>query len=98
MGVYLRRADFLMSEKHLDGAEVGTALEQCRGEAVTQRVGGDVLPYARLQGEVLDDMHYHVAREVCAAAVEEDIVLFAGLYAHLVALTEPEHEFVDGAA
>ena len=48
MGVYLRRADFLMSEKHLDGAEVGAALEQCRGEAVAQRVGGDVLPYARL--------------------------------------------------
>ena len=97
MGVDLCRADFLMSEEHLYRTEVGAAFEECGGEAVAEGVGRDVLLYACLHGEVFDDMHYHVAREVCAAAVEEDIVFFAGLYAHRVALREPEGEFVDGA-
>ena len=38
MGEYLRRADVGMTEKLLDGPDIGAALKHMRREAVTQNV------------------------------------------------------------
>src|SRR6202007_1907469 len=43
MQVDRRLFQITMSQQHLDGAQVGTGLQQMRGEAMTQGVGMDAL-------------------------------------------------------
>ena len=47
VGVNLSRAYALVAEQLLDYAQVGPALEQCRGKGVAERVRTDGLAYAR---------------------------------------------------
>ena len=48
MGVALRGAQLGVSQQLLDGAQVGSALQQMRGKRVAQRVRADAHPGAAL--------------------------------------------------
>ena len=77
--VDLGRGDALVAQHLLDGAQVGTALEQVGGETVAQGVGTDDLAHSGQFTQLLDDMENHLARQHCAAAVQEQDVLAAPL-------------------
>lgn len=74
MQVYLGRGYALMTEHLLDGAQVGSPLEQMGRKGVTQRVGRDVAAYAGSHRQVSDYVVYHEARQLPSAAVEKEDV------------------------
>lgn len=67
-----------MAEHHLDGAEIGAALEQMGGEGVAQGVRSYRTAYACQPGVVADYHEHHVAGESAAAAPEYEGVFVAG--------------------
>ena len=71
--------DALVTQHLLDGAQVGTALEQVGGETVAQGVGADDLAHSGQFTQLLDDMENHLTRQHRAAAVQEQDVLAAAL-------------------
>lgn len=75
----------LMSEHHLDGSQIGSALEQMGGKRMTEGMGRDLLLDARLLTVTLDDIEHHDTRQLPAEAVEEDIILKSALDIELVA-------------
>src|SRR3712207_7463084 len=70
VGVYLGGGDVLMTQHGLNGPQVGTALEERRGETVAQGVGRNGLGDTRLYGLTLDHDEYHGAGEVVARSEE----------------------------
>lgn len=96
VGVDLGGAEVGMAEKRLDDAEVRAALEERCGKGVAEGVGRDSLLDAGELALFLDHDEDHHSCEVVATAVEEDIVLFAGLDLHLPAVVEPEVQFLYG--
>lgn len=79
VGVDLGGGDFLVAQHLLHGAQVGAVLHQLGGEAVTERVGRDVLTDARRLYRLLKEHEDVVAAEVCTVAVEEDVLVLARL-------------------
>ena len=87
----------LMTKHCLDGPEVGTALKEGCGEGVAEGVRRDGLLYAGIAGVLLHHNQNHRSGEMMAAAVQEDIVLLAGLYVlHGVTVDEPQVELTYG--
>src|SRR6185437_6269357 len=73
--VQLGRGEIGMSEHLLDRAQVGTSLEQVRGERVAQEMGVDPLGLEPgLRGELAQDEKDARARERAAARVEEQLL------------------------
>lgn len=98
VGVDLGGGYAFVAEHGLDGAEVGSALEEVGGEGVAEGVGRDVAGDARLGAEFLDEVEDHDSADVFDAALDgdEDVVLVFGRYLPLVAVEEVELEFLDG--
>ena len=95
--VDLGGGDALVPQHLLDGAQVGTTLEQMGGKTVAQGVRTDDLADARQLTQLLDDVKYHLAREHGTTTVEEQDVLAAFL-GHLVGtgLLQIEVNLFDG--
>lgn len=96
MEVDFRCADLLVTQHGLDGTEVGSAFEECGGEAVSEGVRADVLMDAGLFDEEFDEMEDRDARHFLAKAAEEDIVLVTRTDVYVAAVVEVELKFVDG--
>ena len=96
VGVDFGGADILVAQHLLNGTQVGATLKQSRGKGMAQGVGGDGLRDARLQSLALDHDEDHRAREVMAAAIEEDVILFARLDVEVAAVGEPQLQLLDG--
>ena len=71
--------DALVPEHLLDGAQVGSSLEQMGGKGMPQGVWTHGFPDTRPVAQVLDDVENHHASEAVAASVEEEDVLASGL-------------------
>ena len=74
MGVDLRRADALVPEQLLDGAQVAAALDEVRGERVAQRVRADPVGQAVRRGVAADDVEHALPRDAPAAVVQHQRV------------------------
>ena len=96
--VDLRRADVFVSEHRLDGPQIGTALQELRGEAVAEGVRTDALLDTRLLGIRLDIDEERDAAEVLAASQgDEHVVFLARLYRDALPHDEPLPQLLDGA-
>lgn len=78
VGIYFGGREAAMAEHLLDSTEVGTVLDEFGGEAMSKAVGADVLVKASVGDSLFDHLKDTHAREVRAAAVEEDIIFLAG--------------------
>lgn len=58
VGVDLGRVDALLAEHRLDVAQIGTGAEHVRGEAVAERVRGDVLVDVRSLDDRRDGLRH----------------------------------------
>ena len=87
VGVELRRRDVGMPEQLLHGTQVGSALKEVRGVAVSQGVGVEPLD-ARHAPVALHDRMDRLPREAPAAHVEEDRL--RGAAPHELAASLPE--------
>ena len=88
--VNLRCSYVFVSEHFLYGTQVRSALQQCGGEGVAQRVWRHCLDDASVACHVLYHYQDHGACEVCSSAVEEHVFFLARLYVHQVAVVEPQ--------
>ena len=78
--VQLRRGKVGMAEHLLDGAQVGSALEQVRGEGVAQKMRVDALGIQScLARETAKHEEDPGAREGAAARVQEELRAMAGV-------------------
>ena len=90
VGIDFGCTDTFVSQHSLDGAQVGSALQQVGGKAVSEGVGRDYLLYARLFGVDLDVMEHCDARQVLLARrADKDIILFARFDVDGIAESEP---------
>ena len=89
MSVNLGGAYAFVAEHLLDYAQVGAALEQCRGKGVAKCVRADSLGDAGLCGLPLYHYQNHRAGEMRAPAVQEHIVFLTGFDFHDIAVNEP---------
>lgn len=96
VGIDLGGADAFVAEKGLDDAEVGAAFEQGCGKGMTKGMGRDGLPDARQRGLLFDHNEDHHSREMGAPSIKKHIIFLSGLDGHVVAVVEPEAEFLDG--
>ena len=62
VGIDFGCTDAFVSQHGLNGAQIGSALQQVGGKAVSESVGRDGLLYARLFGVDLDVVEYSDAR------------------------------------
>lgn len=64
VGIYLGRTNILMAQHGLDGTEVGTAMQQCRGETVAQRMRRDCFLDTGLHGLPFNHYQNHGTRQM----------------------------------
>ena len=94
MHIYLGSGDLLVTQHGLDGAQVGTALEEVGGKAVAEGMRTDILLDSRLLSIILYIYKEGDAAELGAAlGADEDIVLVAGLGLDRHPDNEPLAEF-----
>ena len=89
--VDLRRHQALVAEQFLHAADVGAAVEQVRGEAVSQRVRGGAPIQARLL-QVLLQHPRHAARGEAVAELVEEQRAFGTLPARQGPRSHPAHD------
>ena len=74
-----------MPQHLLNGAQIGSTLEQVGGKGVAERVGADRLFDAGKLAQPLDNVEHHDACELCSTAVEKQVIFAAALYGHVAA-------------
>src|SRR6187399_1611955 len=74
VGVDLRGREVRMTQQHLHHAQVGSMIEQVRGEGVAQRVRRQLFVDDGLAGVALDDVPEGLARHAVATARREQVV------------------------
>lgn len=90
MGVDLCGGDTLMAKHGLNGAEVGTSLQQVRGKGVAEGMRGNVLGDTCQFSQLLDtDEEGDAAQFRTPAYGHEHIILMPGLNLELLALLKP---------
>lgn len=94
--IYLCCSDVSMSEEHLDDTEVSTTFEHGRGEGMAEGMRRNGFLDTCSLCLPLHHDEDHDTREVMAAAVEEHIILLTRFDLHLLAVLEPQLQFVDG--
>ena len=93
MGIYLGGSYPFVPQHGLDGAQIGTALEQRGGKRVSKGVRTDGLLDACRLGLAFDHDENHGACEVCPSPIEKHIIAFTGTNDHQVAVDEPVFQF-----
>ena len=90
VGIDFGCTDAFVSQHGLNGAQVGSALQQVGGKTVSEGVGRDGLLDARLFGVDLDIMEYSDARQVLLARrTDKDVIFFARFDVDGIAESEP---------
>lgn len=90
VGIDFGCTDAFVSQHGLNGAQVGSALQQVGGKAVPEGVGRDYLLYARLFGVDLDVMEHCDARQVLLARrTDKDVIFFARFDVDGITESEP---------
>ena len=90
VGIDFGSTNAFVPQHGLDGAQVGSALQQVGGKAVSEGVGRDYLLYARLFGVDLDIMEHCDARQVLLARrTDKDVIFFARFDVDEFAESEP---------
>lgn len=88
---------FLVTQHCLDGAQIGTSLQQVGGKAVAEGVRADVLLYACSLSIVLDeDKEADATQMLTTFRRDEDVVLLARLCLDFLTHDEPFPQPLDG--
>lgn len=88
--------NLFVSEHHLDGAEVGSSLEQMGGKSVAEGVGADLLLNASLLCISTHDVEDHHAAQLTAEAVQEDMILEPRLHRQFITEGEVVMDLAQG--
>ena len=89
MGIDFCSADGLMAQHRLNGTEVSTTFQQSRSKGMAESMGRDGFLNASLTRVLLYHYKNHRTGEMTAAAVQEHIILFAGLDGHMATNSKP---------
>ena len=90
MGIDFGSTDAFVSQHSLDGAQIGSTLQQVGGKAVSEGVGRNGLLDVRLFGVDLDVVEYSDARQMLLARrTDKDVIFFARFDVDGIAESEP---------
>ena len=90
VGIDFGSTNAFVPQHGLNGAQVGSALQQVGGKAVSEGVGRDGLLDARLFGVDLDVVEYSDARQMLLARrTDKDVIFFVRFDIDGIAESEP---------